>query len=46
MPEEYKLIDGYPDYMHESIKLVEKSRPQRINNLPAPMTMQQRQEIL
>ncbi|MHC4395823.1 MAG: FAD-binding protein [Planctomycetota bacterium] len=46
MAEEYKLINGYPDYMHESIKLVEKTRSQRINNLPAPMTMQQRQEIL
>jgi succinate dehydrogenase / fumarate reductase flavoprotein subunit len=46
MPEEYKLIDGYPDYMHESIKVVEKTRPQRINNLPASMSMQQRQELL
>jgi succinate dehydrogenase / fumarate reductase flavoprotein subunit len=46
MPEEYKLIDGYPDYMQESIKVVEKTRPQRINNLPASMSMQQRQELL
>ena len=37
---------GYPDYMQESLKLVEKTRPSRVGKDFIPMTAEQRQEIL
>ncbi|MBN1256956.1 MAG: FAD-binding protein, partial [Planctomycetes bacterium] len=43
---ELKLLDGYPEYMRESIKLVEKTRPQRLGKLPSQMTPEERQDIL
>ena len=46
MPEEYKLIEGYPDYMHESIRLVEKTRSERTKQIVPAMTMEQRQQLL
>ncbi|RLE14637.1 succinate dehydrogenase/fumarate reductase flavoprotein subunit [Candidatus Aerophobetes bacterium] len=43
---ELKLIDGYPEYMRESIKLVERTRSKRIGKLPPQMTPDEREEIL
>jgi len=43
---ELKLIGGYPEYMRESIKLVEKTRPKRVGKLPPQMTMEEREEVL
>jgi len=43
---ELKLINGYPEYMRESIKLVEKTRNKRLNTLPKQMTMEERDEVL
>jgi len=43
---ELKFIGGYPEYMRESIKLVEKTRPQRIGKLPPQMTPEEREEVL
>ena len=41
-----KMIDGYPDYMMESIKMVERTRKARIgNNLPL-MSLEDREVIL
>ncbi len=41
-----KIIDGYPEYMMESIKKVERTRKSRIGrNLPK-MSMDEREEIL
>lgn len=41
-----KIIDGYPDYMMESIKMVERTRKARIgNNLPL-MSLEDREVIL
>lgn len=44
--EELKFIGGYPEYMRESIKLVEKTRSQRIGKLPPQMTPKERQDVL
>ncbi|HHD83013.1 MAG TPA: succinate dehydrogenase/fumarate reductase flavoprotein subunit, partial [Bacteroidetes bacterium] len=46
MMAELKLINGYPEYMRESIKLVEKTRNKRLNTLPKQMTMEERDEVL
>ena len=43
---ELKFIGGYPEYMRESIKLVEKTRPKRIGKLVPQMTPQERVDIL
>jgi len=43
---ELKFIGGYPEYMRESIKLVERTRPERIGKLPPQMTPEEREEIL
>jgi len=43
---ELKFIGGYPEYMRESIKLVERTRAGRIGKLPPQMTSQEREEIL
>ncbi|MBE0478201.1 FAD-binding protein [Candidatus Aerophobetes bacterium] len=43
---ELKLIGGYPEYMRRSIKLVEKTRPQRVGKLPVQMAPEEREEIL
>ena len=41
-----KMIDGYPDYMMKSIKLVEKNRSRNIKSPVKPMSMKERDEIL
>ena len=41
-----KLIDGYPDYMMKSIKLVEKKREANKAKPVKPMSMKAREEIL
>jgi succinate dehydrogenase/fumarate reductase flavoprotein subunit len=41
-----KLTDGYPDYMLESIKLVEKKRDHNMNNPVKAMSMKDREEML
>ena len=43
---ELKFIGGYPEYIRESIKLVERTRPERIGKLPPQMTPEEREEIL
>jgi succinate dehydrogenase / fumarate reductase flavoprotein subunit len=44
--EELKLVGGYPEYMRDSIRLVEKTRRERIGKLPPQMTPEERNEIL
>jgi len=44
--EELKFIGGYPEYMRESIKRVEKTRQRRIGKLPPQMTPKERKEVL
>jgi succinate dehydrogenase / fumarate reductase flavoprotein subunit len=47
MPEELKLVRGYPEYMLESIELVHKTRPKRLREGPPPrMSLEARQEVL
>ena len=41
-----KLIDGYPDYMLKSIKLVERKREENMAKSVKPMSMKAREEIL
>ena len=41
-----KMIDGYPDYMMESIKLVEKKREKNMKTPVKPMSLKDREEIL
>ena len=41
-----KLIDGYPDYMMESIKLVEKKREHNMKQPVKPMSMKEREDTL
>jgi succinate dehydrogenase/fumarate reductase flavoprotein subunit len=43
---ELTFIDGYPEYMYESIKKVEKTRERRIGKLVPQMSQKQREEIL
>jgi succinate dehydrogenase/fumarate reductase flavoprotein subunit len=43
---EYKLIDGYPEYMYESIKRVEETRSSRIGALVEQMTIEEREGLL
>ncbi|RLA92937.1 MAG: succinate dehydrogenase/fumarate reductase flavoprotein subunit [Deltaproteobacteria bacterium] len=43
---ELRLIGGYPEYMRESIKRVEETRPHRVGKLPPQMTMAEREEVL
>lgn len=43
---ELKFIGGYPEYMRESIKLVEKTRQKRVGKLPPQMTSEERKEVL
>ena len=40
------MIDGYPDYMIESIKKVEKKRDYNMKHPVKPMTMQERETML
>jgi succinate dehydrogenase / fumarate reductase flavoprotein subunit len=40
-----EIIDGYPDYMRESIAKVEKTRSERIKKGPEPMSMTDREEV-
>jgi len=40
------MIDGYPDYMMESIKLVEKKREKNMKNPVKPMSMEDRENML
>ncbi len=46
MGKEMKYIRGYPEYMRESIALVEKTREKRAGKLPPQMTMDGREEVL
>ena len=41
-----KTIDGYPDYMMDSIKLVEKKREHNMKNPVKPMSMKDREQML
>ena len=41
-----KLIDGYPDYMIDSIKKVEKKRQYNMKHPVKPMSMKNREEML
>ena len=41
-----KIIDGYPDYMMESIKLVEKKRDYNMKHPVKPMSMKEREDML
>ncbi len=41
-----KLIDGYPEYMRESIEAVEKSRDKRLKETFRLMDLEEREEIL
>lgn len=41
-----ELIDGYPEYMRESIRKVEATRDERMNLVLEPMSAQEREEIL
>ena len=41
-----KMIDGYPDYMMESIKLVEEKRERNMSTSIKPMSMEERDKIL
>jgi succinate dehydrogenase/fumarate reductase flavoprotein subunit len=44
--EELKFIEGYPEYMHESIKNVERTRTERVGKLHPQMSQKEREEIL
>ena len=41
-----KMIEGYPKYMMDSIKLVEKKRAKNISAKVKPLSMKEREEIL
>jgi len=41
-----KMIDGYPKYMMESIKLVEKKRERNMSQSVKPLSMKERDEVL
>jgi len=41
-----KMIDGYPDYMVDSIKKVEKKRDDNIATRVKPLSMKEREEVL
>lgn len=41
-----KIIDGYPDYMMESIKLVEEKRERNMKYHIKPLSIEEREEIL
>lgn len=41
-----KMIDGYPEYMMKSIKLVEKKRERNISQSVKPLSMKEREEVL
>jgi succinate dehydrogenase / fumarate reductase flavoprotein subunit len=41
-----ELIDGYPDYMMESIKKVEEKRERNLSQQVKPMSMEAREEVL
>jgi len=40
------MVDGYPDYMMKSIKLVEKKRERNMSTPVKPMSMKERKQIL
>ena len=41
-----KIIDGYPDYMLKSIKLVEEKRENNMSSPVKPMSMKEREQVL
>jgi succinate dehydrogenase/fumarate reductase flavoprotein subunit len=41
-----KMIDGYPDYMMESIKKVEKNRDYNMKHSVKPMSLKEREDML
>jgi len=43
---ELKFIEGYPEYMYELIKVVERTRAKRKDYTPKAMTMEEREEVL
>ncbi len=43
---ELKLIRGYPEYMRESIEMVEKTRERRIKEVFRQMTAEEREDVL
>jgi len=43
---EYTYIDGYPEYMRESIDRVNATRSKRRDSIPAAMSAEEREEVL
>lgn len=43
---ELTYIDGYPEYMRESIEVVERTRSKRRGSTPRAMTKEEREEVL
>ena len=43
---ELKYIDGYPEYMRESIEIVKRTRAQRKDFVPTAMTAEEREDVL
>jgi len=43
---ELKYIDGYPEYMRESIETVNRTRGKRRDSTPPAMTKEEREEVL
>jgi succinate dehydrogenase / fumarate reductase flavoprotein subunit len=41
-----KIIDGYPEYMMKSIKLVEEKRENNMSSPVKPMSMKEREQVL
>jgi len=41
-----KTIEGYPDYMMKSIKLVEEKRERNMSKPVKPMSMKSREDVL
>jgi len=41
-----KIIDGYPEYMIKSIKLVEEKREKNMSSPVKPMSMKEREQVL
>ena len=41
-----KLIDGYPEYMMESIKILEKKREHNMKHPVKPMSLKEREDML
>ena len=44
--EDLRFVDGYPEYMHESIRKVERTREARLGNLVEQMSPEERERVL